>query len=515
MLDRLFGFKIHSILHVLGVSILAFGLPFNKVLMSIGAIWGVSNLILEGDFKYYGSNIRKNRIFLWLLVFCAFHLIGLFWTSDFAYAMHDIKIKLPLLAVPLALVARPIQERSKINLILYSLLASLVMTSFINFGFYNQWFGFKRYDNIRQMSLFGSHIRYGILIALGAGSCLSFIDSRKSYKINFFWIILFVWFSIYTFYSQIISGAISFIIVFLVYFLVKLYWYKKGFAYFFIFFLIGVSVAFVMYLIPSKIAKIDISKLPTKTKEGNLYVNHLDDLNTENNQFIYISICEQEIKREWEKRSKMKYESKDKHGQMMQCTIIRYLSSKNYSKDAVGVQKLTKNDVLNIENGIASVNLLKSGIFARLYEVKHEINNHSDPNGHSLLQRIEYWKTGLKIIQKNWMFGVGTGDVQTSFDKQYDQDNSILTPTNRVRTHNMYLTVWITFGILGLLVFLIFLWSYFKENFKNKEILAIMFICVSCVTFLIEDTIETQMGVSLFSLFIALFIQKISVSIEK
>lgn len=59
MSNKLFSFKVHSFLHVLGMSILAFGLPLNKVLMSIGAIWGVSNLVLEGDIKTYLKNIRK------------------------------------------------------------------------------------------------------------------------------------------------------------------------------------------------------------------------------------------------------------------------------------------------------------------------------------------------------------------------------------------------------------------------------------------------------------------------
>jgi len=509
MLDRIFGFKIHSILHVLGVSILAFGLPFNKVLMSIGAIWGVSNLILEGDFKHYGVNIRKNTAFLWLLLFCALHLIGLIWTSDFSYAMHDIKIKLPLLAVPLALVARPINERSKVNLVLYALLASLVMTSLLNFGYYNQWFGFKSYTNIRQMSLFGSHIRYGIIIALGAGICLTFIDFKKKMILNLLWLVLFSWFSVYTFYSQILSGAISMIVVLLAFLISKLYYFNKGFAYSLLSVFVALLAGLVMYFLPSKINKVDVASLPVKTKEGNLYVNHLDDFNTEGDEYIYISVCEVEIEREWNKRSQLEYGGYDKHGQIVKCSIIRYLSSKNLSKDAEGVKSLSKEEIVNIENGIASVHLLQSGLFARLYEVKHQINNATNPNGHSLLQRLEYWKIGLRIIEKNWLIGVGTGDVQAVFDRQYELDNSVLIPKLRLRAHNMYLTIFITFGIAGLIVFLSFIRSYFIENFKNRELIAIMFICISCVTFLIEDTIETQMGVSLVALFVGLYLPKL------
>ena len=79
----------------------------------------------------------------------------------------------------------------------------------------------------------------------------------------------------------------------------------------------------------------------------------------------------------------------------------------------------------------------------------------------------------------------------------------------------MYLTIWVTFGIIGLIVFVGFLYSFIRFNIKNKEFIGILFFFVMIVTFLIEDTIETQMGVSIISLFIGLFLSKIENSDEK
>lgn len=509
MLDRLFGYKVHHLLHVLGMSVLAFGLPLNKVLMSIGAIWGVSNLVLEGDYKNYWLNIKKNKIFQWLFAFFILHIIGLVWSSDISYAMHDLLIKLPLLSVPLAFAARPALDRKNINLILYALIISLTFTSILNIGFYNQWFGHKEYTDIRQLSLFGSHIRYGILIAMGAAICLYFIQSRISKISKLFWFLLFFWFLIYTFYSQILSGAIALTVIIFMYSLHVIHKYSRRLTFVFGFITLGIIYSFLHFLLQVENSSIDISSLPKKTIEGNAYVNYLNDKSTENNKRIYVSICEFELKREWEKISTLSYDKNDKANQPLKYTLLRYLTSKNLSKDAVGFRKLTKADIQNIENGIASINLLKTGMIARLYGIKYQINNHNDPNGHSLLQRLEYWKTGWHIIQDNWLIGVGNGDVQLSFDQQYEKENSILIPQFRVRTHNMFLTVWISFGIIGLIIFIGFLFRYFRQNFKNKEILALMFICVAIVTFLIEDTIETQLGVCIFSLFTGLFINKI------
>jgi O-antigen ligase len=509
MLDKIFGFKVHSFLHVLGMSVLAFGLPFNKVFMSIGAIWGVSNLVLEADFKTYWTNILKNKPFKWLLAFCCLHLIAILWSSDIPYALHDLRIKLPLLAVPLALVARPITNRNHVHLIFYSLVVSLVFTSILNFGFYQQWFGPKHYSDIREMSLFGSHIRYGILIALGAGIALYMIYSKKSTLVLTIWIPLLIWFGFYTFYSQILSGVLSLIVVLLVFILFISFKYSKWITVVLSGIILLGIYGLIIFFKPQPIESLDLKNLPLKTQEGNLYLNDFKSQNRENNKLVYVSYCDYELEREWNKLSSFDYYQKDKKGQMLRNTLIRYLASKNYSKDAVGVKKLTSYDIRNIEYGIASIELLQTGIMARLNGIKYQFNNNFDPNGHSILQRLEYWKTGWHILQKNWLFGVGNGDVQLAFDQQYKKDNSILLPKNRLRAHNMYLTVGITFGIIGLFVFLGFWYAYFIQNLQNKELVALLFVAVAMSTFLIEDTIETQMGVSLISLFLGLFMTKV------
>ena len=512
MLDRLFGYKVHHFLHILGMSLFAFGLPLNKVLMSIGAIWGVSNLVLEGDFRSYWTRIKKNKIFHWLFAFFSIHILALFWSTDTSYALHDLLIKLPLLSVPLAFVARPTLSRKNVHLILYALLISLLFTSLLNIGFYKQWFGHKEYSDIRQLSLFGSHIRYGILIALGAAICLYFIRETNSKLSKLLWFLLFGWFSMYTFYSQILSGAIALVVIIFMYILLRIHSYSKRISLVFATISLGIIFSSFYFLFQGEKNVIDVHSLPKKTVEGNDYVNCLNDKSTENNNRIYVSICELELKREWEKISAIPFDKKDKANHPLKYTLIRYLTSKNISKDALGMGKLTKIDIQNIENGIASVNLLKTGMIARLYEIRHQINNHTNPNGNSLLQRIEYWKTGWHIIQSNWLMGVGTGDVQIAFDQQYEKEKSILLSKNRHRAHNMYLTVFISFGFVGLILFLGVLYTYFKENLANKELIPVLFISAVICTFMIEDTIETQMGVCLISLFLGLFMSKIEPS---
>jgi hypothetical protein len=499
-----FSSSIHYYITLTSVLLLAVGMPLNKIMMSVGAMLGVFNLLLERDFSTYYNNLKNNKAFLWLLAFFLLHVLGLIWTSDFGYAAKDIKIKLPLLGVPLALVARPIQKKH-VQLALKLLITSLFITSLINFSSYYQLIGNRVYTDIREMSLFGSHIRYGILISLGVGSSLYLIKTTSRYK--FLYLIAIIWFTIYTYYSQVISGALALIIVFTLYSLKWLFEKNKTVAYSFLGFLLIITITLFNFLKPEKSVAIDVAKLPIKTAEGNPYSNDLLNPQSENNQPVYISICDLELRREWNKISSMDYDDKDLKGQYIRYTIIRYLTSKNYSKDATGINRLKKGDIENIEKGIASIEEGKKGMIARLYSIRYQLNNNENPNGHSLLQRFEYWKTAIKIIKENWLIGVGTGDVQDSFNQQYEKDNSVLISSNRLRAHNMYLTVFVTFGVIGFVIFMGFLFYFFKQNFSSNRFLYFVALAVIAVTFLIEDTIETQLGVSIVSFFVALGLQ--------
>ena len=143
-----FSSSIHYYITLTSVLLLAVGMPLNKIMMSVGAMLGVFNLLLERDFSTYYQNLKNNKAFLWLLAFFLLHILGLIWTTDFEYAAKDIKIKLPLLGVPLALVARPIQTKH-IQLALKLLIVTLTFTSILNFLNYYHWIGNNIYSDIR------------------------------------------------------------------------------------------------------------------------------------------------------------------------------------------------------------------------------------------------------------------------------------------------------------------------------------------------------------------------------
>jgi O-antigen ligase len=503
MLDRLFGFKVHSFLHVLGFSVLAFGLPMNKVLMSIGSIWGVSNLVLEGDFKVYWENLKTNKIFICLFTFFILHFVGLIWSENLAYGLHDIRVKLPLLAVCVALAARPIRSKKQIHIIFSALLVSLLITSTINYFSYIGWIGNRNYHEIREMSLFGSHIRYGILIVLGM--TISFSLSLIYRKLLPFGFLLIVWFSFYTYYSQVITSLIALVGVFIALFI----YFFKLIPRWISFFLVAVSFSIVAVTISffSNIkTPIETQKL-SYTSEGNAYTTDSTTVLYIEGENVYANICSFELEREWNARSKIPYNGFDERKQVLAATLLRYLHSKGLTKDGYGVKKLSKSDIVNIEKGQTRYNQLGSGFISRLAGLKVQLENHADPNGHSLLQRLEYWKAGWNIFKQQPVFGVGTGDVQDAFDHYYETTHSRLKPDFRLRAHNSYLTFALSFGIFGLVLFLALIVYYLRVNMRQRNFIAIAFILIFILTSFIEDTLESQMGACIFALFIGLFIE--------
>ena len=133
MLNRLFGNNTHTYLHILGISGIAFALPWSKVMMSISVMFVVLNLILEGKYRHYWEQFKSNRIFWLVVVIYALNLVGLLWSSNVDEALHTIKQQLPFIAIPTVLVAKPIGSKKYLDVIFMTFLVAMLITSLYNF----------------------------------------------------------------------------------------------------------------------------------------------------------------------------------------------------------------------------------------------------------------------------------------------------------------------------------------------------------------------------------------------
>jgi hypothetical protein len=508
MFDKLTGLPAHKYLQVLGTFILAVGLPLNKVVMSIGTIWLAANLLLKGDFKGYIKNWKKQPVSWFIVGILLIHIIGLFYSTDFDYAFRDLKTKLPLFVIPIALIGYPITKK-EIHIVLKGFLVSLLTTSIINWLNMSSLSDTGELVNFRDVSLFGSHIRYGLLIVMGAFVSIYFLI--KEPKSAFIWAPLALWFIYYTGIGQVLGGYIAFVfamIAMLIYFIARLkssFKRRVGFGTLILLVIVGVF-SVTRYFSPNQ-RVVSFGDLPEFTEQGNRYYHDTTFLWFENGNHVMSYISEDELKEEWNKRSENPYESVDSNGHKLKSALFRYMSSKGLTKDAEGMKKLSAQDISNIEGGMTSTENNSNSPFKRFETLKNQIQNYTvggDPDGNSLLQRFEHWKAALDIIGDNWLFGVGTGDVQSAFDSSYTKNNSKLEPTHWNRAHNQFLTFWVSFGVFGFLLFFIFWIHLFTQFYINRNLLGICFTFIAIASFLSEDTIETQQGVTFVALFIGL-----------
>ncbi len=113
--------------------------------------------------------------------------------------------------------------------------------------------------------------------------------------------------------------------------------------------------------------------------------------------YVWLYVATDELREAWNARSRYEFEGKDKAGQEIRYTLIRFLTSKGYRKDAEGVSKLTDQEVAMVEDGIASIVYVeKPNLYVRIYKIFWEYNRYQvthNASGHSVMQRLEFWKT--------------------------------------------------------------------------------------------------------------------------
>ena len=509
----------HSYIYTGGIMLLAASIPLSPFLVTLSQIILAANWLAEGNIKDKLHRVwDRKALFFFLMIFFA-HILWLINTQDFAYALKDLKIKLPILVLPLVLGTSSTIRESKLKIILLVFTGALIVSSL--FSIYRlSATAYNPLTDIREISVFISHIRFSLLVNIAIFSLLYLLvtSSFQWHRIirNSLWISL-VWLILFLFILQSVTGIVIFIVTGFLFLLrfssrfEKRFWYIRPPLLYGLSGLILIISAYTFTVILS-FTKGPITEdyLKTMTAAGNPYEHHTWNRQIENGNFVWINISEEELEHGWNRISSMDYRGQDAKGHDLRYTLIRYLTSLGLSKDAAGLSHLTETDILNIERGMANhIYQNNRWIYPRIYQLLWEIDNYrkgGNPSGHSVAQRFEYWKTGFNIIRDNLWFGVGTGDVAIAFERQYAEKETLLAPEWQLRAHNQFITFIISFGISGFLIVMFgMIAPYFIEN-REQQILPFVFACVALLSMVTEDTIETQAGATFFAFFYTLFI---------
>lgn len=511
---KLPGWLNRNNIYFFGLALMIVSLPTSKFLLSVAQFIIIGAWLLDKRVLHKFARFFRHRAAMVVVSIFMIHVVGVLWSSDLQYAAKDLRIKLPLLALPIIISTSPALDRKMFFHLMTLFIAANVFSSIFSVGVLIT----EEVTEIRDIALFVSHIRFGLMLALAVFSGV-FLFFQKDYFTSLYrWLILLAtaWLLVFMVILQSVTGLGVLAITTMALLMVLVFRHTK--------LLPKIASVAVLLAIPATVILLAISirnqivpdqpfyhdGLEDFSRRGHPYTHDSTLIGFENGHWVGQYIQNWELMTAWSKRSDMPFEGPDEAGHSLRFTLIRYLTSKGLRKDADGVEALTDEDIRAVEKGIASVNQLnETNLMGRLREVIWEIEIYRQSgylSGHSVTQRLEFWRAGWRIIQENFLFGVGTGDIDKAFTEMYKKMDSQLPPEQWWRTHNQYLTVWATLGVFGLIWFLFALIYPARRLNMFGDYFYFVFFCIAMLSMITGDTLDTQAGVTFYAFFTSLLL---------
>lgn len=548
----------------------AVAIVFSNTLMTIAdillAVVAIIFIVSKPKQNIENKTNRLKFTFSFFLIYIAL-LVGLFYTTNYDYGIKIIKVQLPLLIFPISFLFLPHLNNKTIIKVIIVHSISILIASFISI-----YYTLFSELSFRDVFPFISHIRLSLNVCFSITIWLIFIIKNLSRKFKAKYTIGIIAYIIWSIiFLMLLKSLTGFVIMFFVITIIVFSPFihrsiRPVFSKIYrILYICAISVCIIFLSISLKryygnnlnqffnfnkqtssnynyIDKKEIDKDKDNNNEKNNFNeidnncnnkannhsfinkttnNNYEEYTINGNKYTYnlnagiieegtnymYKVCEVELEKEWNKISNIKYDSSSENGSLKE-TLIRYLNSLHYPKDSVGVNLLNKEQIEEIESGIANANYNKFGLYSRIssilfsYELYKKTGN---PSNSTVFQRIYYWKAGLNVWKDNLIFGAGTGDIIYELNDVYDNKFPVLKKELRASTHNQYIFYLAQLGIFGLLIFIygFFISPKFINGYKNVYFKYIVIIIG--ISMLSEDTLGTQAGVTFSMFFYFLF----------
>lgn len=490
------------------------GFMFSHALMSFSLAFMALRFVFAGKARL--KCVRKDVFAALLSFFCLF-LIGALWSENTKEAFSQINKMLPFLVVPLYFFTIPnLKAESLKRLAVIGLLLTGICCAAVLFRLY-----VLESEDVRQAMLFGSHIRFALLCCIAIGFYTIYVIRNRT-TLSRRVLLVFPFFIAFFICYLLLSGSITGIMMLLVVLLPLCLWQA------------GKRISKrALCVLASSLAVCVLAVCITLLAWARDYFipknGAMQDAMIENGSYLapYGSA-------QWEKET-LELASllperlgiapdslfHDKNASYPYVDIVwRYLNSKNLSRDAAGLACLDAKDLDNIRKGIpnhvyAGGNPLKVRIYKTFYEFE-AFKHGGKIEGSSLVQRTELWHKGILLLENRgvWIAGVGTGDLVGELDNCLRENNSPLAESG-LKIHNQYLTIVLTFGIVGFLVFCVFIFYPPFATGLERNAYYVCFLAVMLLSMLTEDTLDNQQGIMLFAILNSFFLSRSSKATKK
>ena len=474
--------------------------------------------MLEGRYVEKWKKAAGNRALQLFLLIFILHLVGLLWSSDLAYGLKLVKIKLPLLALPVIIATSPSLGMLRVRRILLVFSLAVSAASMASVLKLVGWLpgGIEGY---RDLSLFVHHIRFSLMIVLSLLISVYFLFIKRhsiSRLERIYHTVVLIWFPVFLVLLKslsgiVVAGLLAFFLLLRALFEIR----DPVLRFMALVPVILIPLFSILYFnrAVEKYYTIDelvVEELDQYTIEGNPYKHHPENKEIENGHYVWIHVCDQELEQEWNDISELDYDGRTTTGNSLRITLIRFLASKGLRKDAAGLRQLSQEEIRAIEMGTGNhIYLKRFRLYPRIYEVIWEFDRYGmgyPPNNKSVVQRYLYLQASWSIAREHLLLGVGNGDVLQEFKKYYEAINSPLVGKQRRGAHNQYFTELIAFGLGGLIIFLAALVGPLFLAHRQRSFLATGFLILLMLSMLGAGTFDSATGAALGGLFYSLFL---------
>lgn len=130
-------------------------------------------------------------------------------------------------------------------------------------------------------------------------------------------------------------------------------------------------------------------------------------------------------------------------------------------------------------------------------------NYHTAEKDTSIGLRVVLMKNTVELIKRRPVFGYGTSSFKTTYSPYAASKSSGWQGKPRTDPHNQYLFIWLENGLIGLLLFLTYIYFAIRQGLNNPPYgaIAASFLCAVCVTSLFNGHFRTFPEGHLLALF--------------
>ncbi len=510
------GFKSISVyIYNASLASILIGLLFSRAMINIGFISFAANWIIESNYKEKWLTFKENKSPTIISLIFFIYLAGVSYTSSLDDALSNIKTKAYLLLPVFYFSLTNLRNKIKLNYLITLFIVAVVVKTVILYTEFQLQVDYSGIEDLYKIN-FPSNIRLALFVVMSIFCLLYFNIIQKNGKtiLKLASLLSTVWLIYFLYFLNSLTGYIilAVILLFVLYLYLRNNFQKKHNILFIsaTSIIISLSAIYITHAFIGfqKHDNINFSTLPYTTVNGNLYEHDTLSKFTECGHYTDIYVCKKEMEQEWNKKSSIPFFGKDLRGQNLDVTLKRYLSSKNLTKDSVGISKLSNEDVKYIENGYANYLYTKKySIKSKLYLIWWQLNAYDitgDAGNQSISQRIEYYKISFKIIKDNLWFGVGTGALLNETLKAFKESNSKTDNKYWYLVHNQFVYVLASFGILGFMLFVVLFFFPLLKPITGANSLFTGFYLIILLSLFTDNTFEVQLGLGFFVVFYCL-----------